>query len=76
MQRLLPDIDAALRALVDEYRNRCLWYLRPDYYPVTRDDALRVLDAIQRLGDRDGYRRAAEIRSWLSPPSSATSAGC
>lgn len=73
----LPSLHAAqaLRALVDEYRDRCLWYLRRDYYPVTRDEALRVLDAIERHGSRDAFRRAAEIRSWLSPPSSATSAG-
>jgi hypothetical protein len=26
----------AVRALVDEYRQRCLWYLRDDFYPATR----------------------------------------
>ena len=29
---------AELRGLVDEYRSRCLWFLREDYYPATRDD--------------------------------------
>jgi hypothetical protein len=24
-----------LRALMDEYRSRCLWFLRGDYYPST-----------------------------------------
>ena len=38
----------ALRQLIDEYRERCLWFLRPDY--------------IERHGDQQGYRRAAEIR--------------
>jgi hypothetical protein len=28
---------AELRRLVDEYRSRCLWFLREDYYPATRD---------------------------------------
>jgi hypothetical protein len=70
-----PEAAQALRALVDEYRDRCLWYLRRDYYPATRDEAVRVLDAIARHGGRDAFRRAADIRSWLSPPSSATSAG-
>lgn len=73
-----PEADAALRALrvlVDEYRDRCLWFLRRDYYPVTTADAQRVLDAIQRHGDRDGFRRAAQVRQWRSLPSSATSAG-
>jgi hypothetical protein len=30
---MLPSLetDAALRELVDEYRDRCLWFLRRDY---------------------------------------------
>jgi hypothetical protein len=75
MQALPPTADTALRALVDEYRDRCLWFLRRDYYPTTADEARRVLEAIQRHGDREGFKRAAEIRQWLLPPSSATSAG-
>ena len=67
--------DRAMRALVDEYRDRCLWYLRRDYYPATRDECHRVLDAIARHSGVEGFRRAAEIRAWLSQPSSATSAG-
>ena len=69
-----PEADTALRELVDEYRGRCLWFLRCDYYPTTTEEAQRVLDAIQRHGNRDGFRRAARIRQWLSPASSATSA--
>jgi len=34
-----------------------------------------VLEYIERYGDRDGYQRAAAVRRWLSPTSSATSAG-
>jgi len=75
MDPLPRPVVEALRALVDEYRDRCLWYLRRDYYPETRDEGLRVLDAIARHGGVDAFRRAAEIRSWLSPPSSATSVG-
>jgi hypothetical protein len=74
MDALSPEADAALRELVDAYRSRCLWFLRRDYYPGTIAEARRVLDAIERHGDRDGFRRAARIRQWLSPPSSATSA--
>ena len=75
MDSLSPEANAALRKLVDEYRHRCLWFLRPDYYPATIAEAQRVLDAIQRHGDRDGFRRAAQVRQWLSHPSNATSAG-
>ena len=70
-----PEADTALRELVDEYRDRCLWFLRRDYYPATAEEAQRVLDSIQRHGDRDGFRRAAQVRQWLSLASSATSAG-
>ena len=69
------DVFIDLRKLVDEYRDRCLWHLRPDYYPATTEEAHRVLEAIQRHGDRDGFRRAARVREWLSHVCSATSAG-
>ena len=75
VEALSPEAAAALRELVDAYRSRCLWFLRRDYYPGTVAEARRVLDAIERHGDRDGFRRAARIRQWLSPSSSATSAG-
>jgi hypothetical protein len=65
----------ALRNLVDEYRTRCLWYLSRDYYPATVSEALRVLAAIERHGDREGFRRAGQIRRWLSLDSSEVSAG-
>jgi hypothetical protein len=61
--------------LVDEYRPRCLWFLREDYYPVTDDERIRVLEQIERHGDVAAYRRAAELRQCLSRTSSAPSAG-
>lgn len=69
-----PDLVDAVNALVDDYRTRCLWFLRPDYYPETRDERLRVLDYVQRYGDRDAHVRAATLRQWLSQSSSAESA--
>ena len=68
-------VAAELRRLVDDYRSRCLWFLREDYYPATRDEILSVLRHIERHGDREAFRRAAAFRRWLSPRSSATSAG-
>jgi hypothetical protein len=68
-------VEEELRRLVDEYRVRCLWFLRPDYYPSTLEERLRVLDYIERHGDREAFRRAARMRQWLSPNSSARSAG-
>jgi hypothetical protein len=72
---LTPEVAAALRALVDEYRTRCLWFLEPGYYPVGEAEALRVLAAIERHGDRAAFQRSSEIRQWLSRNSSAASAG-
>jgi hypothetical protein len=67
-------LEAELRTLVDEYRTRCLWFLRRDLYPATREEALRVLRQIERHADREGFVRAARIRRWLSPGSSEPSA--
>ena len=66
-------IAGAVRRLVDEYRDRCLWFLRPDYYPEGLEETLRTLEYIERHGDQRGYRQAAEVRRWLSRHSSAAS---
>ena len=65
----------AINRLVDEYRIRCLWFLRPDYYPATREERLRILSYIERRGDREGFQRAGTLRQWFSRHSNATSAG-
>ncbi len=59
------EIAAAVNRLVDEYRDRCLWFLREGYYPETREQRLRVLAQIERHGDRAAFLRAAELRRWL-----------
>ena len=63
-----------VNALVDEYRTRCLWFLREDYYPQTTTDALRVLEYIERHGDVKAFRKAATLRQWLLQNFSAPSA--
>lgn len=55
-----------VNALVDEYRERCLWFLRRDYYPSEPQDMLRVLDYIRRYGDREAFRKAGALYQWLS----------
>jgi hypothetical protein len=64
----------AVDRLVDEYRARCLWFLREDYYPTTTEERLRVLGYIQRHGDLAAFRRASELRKCLLPDSSGRSA--
>jgi hypothetical protein len=75
MDQPSPEVLPELRQLVNEYRHRCLWFLREDCYPATDAEVHRVLDAIQRHGDREAFRRAAKLRQWLSHPSSAASVG-
>jgi hypothetical protein len=60
---------------VDQERLRCLWFLRPDYYPTTTAERLRVLGQIERRGDLAAIRTAATSRRWLSPTSSGASDG-
>ena len=64
-----------LRNLMDEYRARCLWFLREDYYPQTTAEMDRVLALIVEHGDREALHRAAVLRARLSQRSNATSAG-
>ena len=66
--------DDRLRRLVDDYRVRCLWFFREDYYPATPSERERVLALIEQHGDLEAFGRVAEIRAWLSPPSNETSA--
>ncbi len=68
-------LEKALDALVDEYRTRCLWFLREDYYPKTTEERLKVLGYVERHGDMAGYRRAAELKRWLLQNSNAASVG-
>ena len=63
-----------VNALIDQYRARCLWFLREDDYPVDREDMLRTLDYIKRYGDLEAFHRASTLAAWLSTPSSGRSA--
>lgn len=62
------------RRFVDQYRARCLWFLREDYYPQTPAEREEVLRQIAQHGDRAAFLRVAQFRTWLSQSSSATSA--
>ena len=68
-----PEI-AAIDVLVDLYRDRCLWFLRSDYYPATDAERLRLLTYIEQYGDVAAYRQAGKLKRWLSQSSNAPSA--
>jgi len=74
MNPIDEDLRRQINQLVDEYRDRCLWFLRTDYYPADRQEVLRTLDYIRRYGDREAFRRAGELYQWLSQNSSKPSA--
>lgn len=58
-------VESGMARLVEDYRAQCLWFLRPDYMPTSREDVLKTLALIERYGDRAGYQRAEEIKVWL-----------
>ncbi|NLI76542.1 MAG: hypothetical protein GX442_08880 [Candidatus Riflebacteria bacterium] len=63
------------RQLIEAYRERCLWFCPGDCCPTDREARLRILDAIERYGDREAFRQTRRLRRWLLQNSSAPSAG-
>ena len=74
LMEIPEEVLSELDHLVDEYRSRCLWFLRPDFYPRTSAEILRILRHIDGHGDRSAFQRSAAIRRWLSRSSSGRSA--
>ena len=74
MKTEVDTILAQIHSLVDEYRTRCMWFWRDDYYPVTPAEALRALEYIERHGDVAALRRVAPLKQWLLQNSNAQSA--
>lgn len=68
------ELEEAVNRLVDEWRDRALWFLREDYYPHTDAERQRTLDYIAQRADFRTYQRVAQLRRWLSQESNATSA--
>lgn len=54
-----------MRSLVEDYRAMCFWNFSEDFMPSTREQVILALDAVERYGDLNAYRRAGEIRKWL-----------
>ena len=67
------EIMTEIEDLVEKYRDQCLWFLRQDFIPRSHEEILRVLDLIERYGDRAGFERAQKVRRWLLLPISAES---
>jgi len=67
------DIKEQLTVLMRRYRSRCLWFLAEDFMPETPEQAMRVLEYIERYGDREGFIQARRLKQWLSPSISEAS---
>lgn len=63
-----------VKRLANLHRAKCLWFMREDYLPESREDALKVLDQIEQHGDRKAFVEARGLRKWLSQEYNATSA--
>ena len=72
----MSELQDKVAKLVEDYRARCLWFLREDYVPVTPEEIGQTLELIERYGDRAGYLRAEELKRWLLRDSSAMSSSC
>ncbi|MBN1422921.1 hypothetical protein JXA88_00050, partial [Candidatus Fermentibacteria bacterium] len=63
------DIDPGIRSdaigLIEQNRERCLWFLSPGYVPASAEDMLRVLKYLQRYGTRDVYVKARNLAAAL-----------
>ena len=60
--------------LVVEHRDRCLWFLAPDFLPTDDESAMRALRYIERYGDKAAFEQARSLRTWLQQDFSANSA--
>jgi hypothetical protein len=65
--------DQRFGTFLETHRETSLWYLRADYVPVTPEEQLRILQAIQRRCDLAAFKEAGVLSAWLSRHSSATS---
>ncbi len=68
-----PAVLESVLRLVEEYRDRCLWFLDPRFVPTNEEEALRILDMIERYGDRAAFERSTKLRACLSQRSSPRS---
>jgi hypothetical protein len=65
----------AARALIEEQRATCLWFLREDLIPSDRSRLIELLRKIEQHSDRVTFVKARRIRQWLSRDSNAPSQG-
>ena len=61
------------RSVVEDYRGMCLWSLPEDFMPDNERQIHSLVECLEHYGDLKAYRKAGEIRKWLSQASSRAS---
>ena len=64
-QKIDDRIRQELKHLIEQNRERCLWFLNPEYEPSTVEDALRILKYLQRYGNREVYTKARNLAAKM-----------
>ena len=54
------------RSIVDEYRPTCFWSFKKDFSPENPEQMLMAAEALECYGDMAAFRKAGEIREWVS----------
>ena len=57
----------AFKAVVEDYRDVCLWFADLSKPPRNEVQLEQVLSSIETYGDANAFKRVGRIRSWLSP---------
>lgn len=50
-----------INRFIDEQRQLCLWFMRPDYRPSTDGEKIMVLKKIQLRANLEAYKKAGEM---------------
>ena len=58
------------QSVVEDYRGMCLWSLPEDFMPGNERQVHCLVECLEHYGDLNAYRKAGEIRKWLSHVSS------
>ena len=61
----MNEISEKLAPLIEKYRVQCLWFLKEDLVVGSYEEALNVLDLIERYGSVSAFVEARKTKEWL-----------
>jgi hypothetical protein len=59
------EVYSTIDQMVEANRLRCLWFLRPDYFPATNQERITTLRYLEKYGDRTTFIQARRLSNWL-----------